>query len=60
MNLISTAIELKHRLPRVWALMEALEVAPWKPKMVARLTSNLSQEATWECPDRDRSTLICR
>ena len=45
MNLISAAVELKHRLPRVWALMEALEVPAWKPKMVARLTGGLSPEA---------------
>ena len=45
MNLISVAVELKHRLPQVWALMEALDVAAWKPKMVARLTGALSVEA---------------
>ena len=45
MNLISVAVELRHRLPRVWALMEALEVAAWKPKLVARLTGSLSAEA---------------
>ena len=45
MNLISAAVELKHRLPQVWALMEDLEVPAWKPKMVARLTGGLSPEA---------------
>jgi hypothetical protein len=45
MHLISVAVELKHRLPQVWALLEALDVAAWKPKMVARITSALSVEA---------------
>jgi hypothetical protein len=45
MNLISVAVELKHRLPLLWALLEELEVAAWKPKLVARLTSGLSLEA---------------
>ena len=45
MNLISAAVELKHRLPRIWALMEDLAVPAWKPKMAARLTTNLSPEA---------------
>ena len=45
MNLISVAVELKHRLPGLWALSEGLEVAAWKPTMIARLTSHLSAEA---------------
>ncbi len=45
MNLISAAVELKHRLPRIWALMEDLAVPAWKPKMAARLTTSLSPEA---------------
>jgi hypothetical protein len=60
MNLISAAVELKHRLPRVWALMEALEVAPWKPKMLARLTSNLSQEAAGYVDDQLAPLLATR
>ena len=38
-------MELKHRLPGLWALSEGLEVAAWKLKMIARLTSGLSVEA---------------
>ena len=45
MNLISAAVELRHRLPRVWALSEGLAVPAWKPKLVARLTGGLSAEA---------------
>lgn len=41
MNLISVAVELKHRLPGLWALSEGLEVAAWKLRMAARLTSGL-------------------
>ena len=60
MNLISAAVELKHRLPRVWALMEALEVAAWKPKMVARLTSSLSPEAAAYVDDQLAPILATR
>jgi hypothetical protein len=45
MNLISVAVELKHRLPELWALSEGLEVAAWKLKLVARLTNALLPEA---------------
>jgi hypothetical protein len=45
MNLISVAVELKHRLPGLWALSEELAVPGWKLKLVARLTSGLSVQA---------------
>ena len=45
MNLISAAVELKHRLPGLWALSERLEVPGWKTRLAARLTSGLSAEA---------------
>ena len=45
LNLISAALDLTHRLPRVWALVEALEVPAWKAKLVARRTHGLSVEA---------------
>ena len=60
MNLISAAVELKHRLPKVWALMEALEVAAWKPKMVARLTGNLSPAAAAYVDDQLAPILVTR
>jgi hypothetical protein len=45
MNLISAAVELRHRLPGLWALSEGLAVPAWKPRLVARLTGGLSAEA---------------
>ena len=45
MNLVSAAVELKHRLPGLWALSEGLAVPAWKLRLVARLTGGLSVEA---------------
>ena len=45
LNLISAALDLRHRLPRIWSLVEALEVPTWKAKLVARRTHGLSVQA---------------
>ena len=60
MNLISAAVELKHRLPGVWALVVGLEVATWKPKLVARLTTGLSAEAAAYVDDQLAPVLATR
>ena len=45
LNLISAALDLRHRLPHIWRLVEALEVPAWKAKLVSRRTHSLSAEA---------------
>ena len=45
MHLIADALDLQHRLPRIWRLVEALEVDPWKARKVAQATHTLSREA---------------
>jgi hypothetical protein len=65
--LIGNAIEMKHRLPKLWALVQDLDVPVWKVAKVCRLTRVLSPEAVlWvdEClakhPTRIGTTRIER
>ncbi len=44
-SLVGEALELRHRLPRVWARVRALEVPAWRARLVARQTVALGQEA---------------
>ena len=44
-QLLSDALDLYYRLPRLWALMDALEVAPWRARRIAAATHGLSPEA---------------
>ena len=43
MKLIADALDLQHRLPRIWRLVEALEVEPYKARHVAQATHRLSE-----------------
>ena len=45
LQLLADALDLHHRLPRIWAAVEALGVAPWKARKIAQATHNLSQAA---------------
>ena len=45
MKLIADALDLQHRLPRIWRLVEDLAVEPWKARQVAQATHALSQAA---------------
>ena len=45
MALMADALDLRHRLPRLWALVEAGDVAPWKTRRVATDTRSLPLEA---------------
>ena len=45
MKLIADALDLQHRLPRIWRLVEDLAVEPWKARQVAQATHVLSQAA---------------
>jgi hypothetical protein len=48
MSLMADALDLRHRLPRLWALVEDLAVAPWKIRRVAADTRSLPAEgARW-------------
>jgi hypothetical protein len=48
MSLMADALDLRHRLPRLWALVESLAVAPWKARRVATETRTLPYEgAHW-------------
>lgn len=42
MQLLADALDLQHRLPRLWAAVEALAVAPWKARQIAQATHRLS------------------
>ena len=42
---MADALDLRHRLPRLWALIEDLAVAPWKTRRVAADTRSLPLEA---------------
>ena len=44
-NLVAEALELVHRLPRLWARVEAGGVSAWRARLVARHTMALSVEA---------------
>ena len=43
LQLLADALDLQHRLPRIWAAVEALRVAPWKARKIAQATHHLSQ-----------------
>ena len=45
MKLIADALDLQHRLPRIWGLVERLEVEPYKARHVAQATHALSKAA---------------
>ncbi len=45
MKLIADALDLQHRLPRIWRLVEDLAVEPWKARQVAQATHVLSKAA---------------
>ena len=42
LQLLADALDLQHRLPRIWAAVEALAVAPWKARKIAQATHHLS------------------
>src|SRR3954447_18919564 len=44
-NLLAQAIELAHRLPRVWARVRSGQLAPWRARRIAEQTLCLSMEA---------------
>ena len=45
LQLLADALDLRHRLPRIWMAVEALAVAPWKARKIAQATHHLSQAA---------------
>ncbi len=45
MKLIADALDLQHRLPKIWRLVEDLAVEPWKARQVAQATHALSKAA---------------
>ena len=45
MQLLADALNLVHRLPRIQARVESLEIAPWRAQRIARATASLSREA---------------
>ncbi|MFS3128852.1 HNH endonuclease signature motif containing protein [Nocardioides sp. Bht2] len=45
LSLLADALDLHHRLPRLWIKVELLEVPGWKARRVAELTRKLSAEA---------------
>ena len=45
LQLLADALDLQHRLPRIWAAVEALAVAPWKARKIAQATHHLSKAA---------------
>src|SRR3954447_17313529 len=44
-NLVGQALELAHRLPKLWARVQAGSLAPWRARRVAEQTLSLSMEA---------------
>src|SRR3954464_9183587 len=44
-NLVGQALELPHRLPRLWARVQAGSLASWRARRVAEQTLSLSMEA---------------
>ncbi|MEO5654228.1 MAG: hypothetical protein ABIN79_13515 [Marmoricola sp.] len=44
-QLLGDALELAHRLPRLWALVQNLAVPAWRARLIARETRDLSKEA---------------
>src|ERR671915_235346 len=45
MALLADALDLRHRLPAIWARVQSLEVPAWKARRVAQATHALSLEA---------------
>src|SRR6476661_508177 len=45
LSLVSEAVELRHRLPRLWALVQDGNLQAWKARQVARATTQLSAAA---------------
>ena len=45
LQLLSDALDLYYRLPRLWALMDVLQVAPWRARRIAAATHGLSPKA---------------
>ena len=45
LSLVSEAVELRHRLPRLWALVQDGRLHAWKARQVARATTQLSRDA---------------
>lgn len=54
---LSNALDLQHRLRRIWRLVEELEVPAWKARRVADLTHGLSLEAA-EFVDAELAPLL--
>src|SRR3954452_14938587 len=44
-NLLAQAIELAHRLPRVWARVRGGQLAPWRARRIAEQTLCLAPDA---------------
>ncbi len=44
-HLVGQALELAHRLPRLWARVQAASLAPWRARRIAEETLCLSPEA---------------
>ena len=47
-QLVGQALELRHRLPRLWARVQSGEVAAWRARRVAEATIHASPELTME------------
>jgi hypothetical protein len=45
LRLVSEAVELRHRLPRLWLLVQTGKLQAWKARQVAHETTVLSTEA---------------
>ena len=45
LGLVSESLELRYRLPRLWALVQAGRLQAWKARQVARHTTHLGAEA---------------
>jgi hypothetical protein len=45
LQLLSDALDLYYRLPRLWALMDVLDLAPWRARRIAKATHPLSPKA---------------
>jgi len=43
--LVGDALELAYRLPRLWDLVQGLQVPAWRARRISRLTTDLSPEA---------------
>ena len=43
--LVAEAVELRYRLPRLWALVQSGDLQAWKARQVAKATTMLSREA---------------